>query len=546
MHHRAPNLNTKTLHRSSSVLALVAALALTSVIGVQYLDFAAANVREGINWSRLLTYAAYSTGVALLLALVLRLLLWKRPLWVILTALIPVAFCFFLYHEVNTLLGLKSLDEAVPKVVAADAILPADEVARLSRAIQTRLAGYAVVLTVVFLLALRVLNFSRAPFALLLVAFLMGAPSIWILANSTAASSHHRLLTDVLFGGRPPSSPNIYWLVADGYPSRNTLLRDFNFDNSAFESRLEALGFVVNRDTRANYPATIYSIAASMSSAYLLDEATPAEVVKDLASFREIVRGRNRTVSSLREAGYRYIHFSNGYDFLTQCGGFEDLCLQGTRSINELDVALLRRTPLLDVFMLLSLRDKGAVNSLAFGAFDEFAQMLNRVREIAPPYFVYAHVIAPHPPMRFDSACGKRLVTPDLKEWRPENRVPFVDQIKCVNRQLDSVVTAILKQDQNAIIIIQSDHGSAFRGQFLPGADTAWNSAQTAERFGVLNAMKVPSACTDSVRQVKSLINTFVVVLSCIHGASPRLLPDRYFITPYDNSVHFGKVIEVH
>mgnify|MGYP001173719887 CR=1 FL=1 len=538
-------MNATTAHRSSPLLALVAALALASVIGVQYLDFAAANAREGINWSRLLTYALYSIGVALLLSLALRVLLRRRPLWLVITALVPVAFAFFLYHEINTLLGLKSLDAAVTKVVAADAAMSAGEIAHLSRTILVRLAGWGSVLILVFLLGLRLLNANRAPFALLLIALLMGAPSAVTLAKSTAASGHHRPLTDVLFGGRSSSSPNIYWLVADGSPSHDTLLRDFQFENSAFESSLESLGFIVNRDTRANYPSTIYSVAASISSAYLLEETTPVEAVKDLASFREIVRGRNRTVASLREAGYRYIHFSNGYDFLTQCGGFEDICVQGTRSVNELDIALLGRTPLLDGFMLVSLRDKEALNSLAFGAFDEFAQALRRVRELAPPYFVYAHVIAPHPPMRFDPACGKRIVTPDLKEWKPENRAAFVDQIKCVNRQLEVVVSDILKQDRNAIIIIQSYHGSAFRGQFAPGADTDWDAAQTAERLGVLNAMKVPPACADSARQVKSLVNTFVVVLSCIHGTPPRLLPDRHFITPYDNSVHFGKVIEV-
>ncbi len=538
-------MNGKTLHGSPLGLALVAALTLAGVIGVQYLDFAAANVREGINWSRLLTYALYSIGAALLLSLVLRLLFRRKPLWLIITALVPVAFGFFLYHEINTLLGLKSLDAALTKVVAADAGMTADEIARLSRTILTRLAGWAAVLALVFVLALRILNSSRAPFALLLISLLMGVPPVWTLANSTAASGHHRALTDLLFGGRPPSSPNIYWLVADGYPSRDTLLRDFQFDNSAFEARLESLGFALNHDTRANYPATIYSVAATISGAYLLDETTPTEAVKDLASFREIIRGRNRTVASLREAGYRYIHFSSGYDFLTQCGGFEDLCLQGTRSVNELDIALLSRTPMLDAFMLMSLRDKAALNSLAFGAFDEFAQVLRRVREVAPPYFVYAHVIAPHPPLRLDAACAKRLVTPDLKEWKPENRAAFVDQIKCVNRQLDSVVSDILQQDGNAIVIIQSDHGSAFRGQFAPGADIDWDAAQTAERLGVLNAMKVPPPCEDSARQVKSLVNTFVVVLSCIYGTPPRLLSDRHFITPYDNSVHFGKVIEV-
>ena len=538
-------MTDKTPLAPSLAITVVAALALASVIGVQYLDFAAANVREGINWSRLLTYGVYSIGIALLLGLALRLFLWKRPLWLILTALVPVAFVFFLYHEINTLIGLRSLDAAITKVVAADAAISGDEVIRLSRTIVVRLASWAVFLTVILVLALRILRSRRAPIALLLIVLLMGAPSAWTVVNSTAASGHHLALTDVLFGNRPSTSPNIYWLVADGYPSHDTLLRDFQFDNSAFETRLESLGFVVNRNTRANYPATIYSVAASISGAYVLDETTPVEVVKDLASFREIVRGRNRIVATLREAGYRYVHFSNGYDFLTQCGGYEDLCLQGTRSINELDVALLGRTPLLDAFLLMSLRDKEALNSLAFGAFDEFAQVLRRVQEVAPPYFVYAHVIAPHPPMRFDPTCGKRLVTPDLKEWKPENRPAFVDQIKCVNRQLDSVTSAIVKQDSSAIVIIQSDHGSAFRGQFAPGADTAWDVEQTAERMGVLNAMKLPPACANSAAQVKSLVNTFIVVLSCIHGTPPRLLPDRQFITPYDNSVHFGKVIEV-
>jgi hypothetical protein len=147
--------------------------------------------------------------------------------------------------------------------------------------------------------------------------------------------------------------------------------------------------------------------------------------------------------------------------------------------------------------------------------------------------------------MRFDADCRIRSATPDLKEWKPENRVAFVDQLKCVNHQLASVTDEILLRDPTAIVVLQSDHGSAFRGQFVPGADTSWNGSQIAERLGVLNAMRVPEACRASVQEMRSLVNTYAVVLACIHASKPVLAPDRYFNTPYDNSPNFGKVFEL-
>ena len=61
-------------------------------------------------------------------------------------------------------------------------------------------------------------------------------------------------------------SPNIYWIVLDGYPRQDVLAEDFKFDNSGFIQSLRGLDFTVLGRSRANFPATINSISSTTSS----------------------------------------------------------------------------------------------------------------------------------------------------------------------------------------------------------------------------------------------------------------------------------------
>ena len=101
----------------------------------------------------------------------------------------------------------------------------------------------------------------------------------------------------------------------------------------------------------------------------------------------------------------------------------------------------------------------------------------------------------------------------------------------------------IVQSDAEALIILQSDHGTAFRGQFKK-APTEWSGADLHERFGVLNAMRLPKQCRAAEADDITLVDTFPLVFSCLTGSRfERHLP-RFFVTPYDDTADFGRAVE--
>ena len=102
----------------------------------------------------------------------------------------------------------------------------------------------------------------------------------------------------------------------------------------------------------------------------------------------------------------------------------------------------------------------------------------------------------------------------------------------------------IVRLDPGALIILQSDHGSAFRGQFKK-SPSDWSEADLHERFGALNAMRLPEPCRTLAAPDLTLVDTFPLVFACLTGGDfKRHSPPRFFVTPYDDSQDFGHLVE--
>jgi hypothetical protein len=82
------------------------------------------------------------------------------------------------------------------------------------------------------------------------------------------------------------------------------------------------------------------------------------------------------------------------------------------------------------------------------------------------------------------------------------------------------------------VIIVQSDHGSSLTFNWQTPSDE-WSSANFTERFGALNAIRLPEGCRDEPIDGQPLVNTFRIVLACLAGTEPDLLPTRVFYSGY-------------
>jgi hypothetical protein len=174
---------------------------------------------------------------------------------------------------------------------------------------------------------------------------------------------------------------------------------------------------------------------------------------------------------------------------------------------------------------------------------DELASKLNVIRAMPQPFVLYAHVLAPHPPIRFRSDCSFRAAEPNLRLWDAAARPAFVEQLRCVNTQALALLRSITDPDPGALIILQSDHGTAFRGQFAK-APTDWSDADLHERFGALNALRLPERCRAAAADDLTLVDTFPLVFSCLEGSEFKRHPPRFFVTPYDGATGPARTVE--
>jgi len=347
-------------------------------------------------------------------------------------------------------------------------------------------------------------------------------------------------------GQRPP---DVYFLIVDGYARQDTLQRVFETDNTPFLTFLEDHGFYVARDARSNYAQTSLSVSSTLNMDYvealvpnLTDNSTGRESLWKLIQHSEV----RRVLESL---GYVTVAFSTGLagteltdaDYYFTAGAVdEDLGLVGASPFESLMIQT----------SLLRLISDGVVALPRFLPDVRFPYQVhrNRIRNIfevlqnlpptEEPKFVFAHIIAPHPPFVF--AADGSPVTPntpftlrftfDASDPASEDYVKgYRDQVKFVNSQLEQVITAILEQSEvPPVIILEGDHG--------PDSNSG-RLSYIQERMANLNALHLPTGDAGLYPGITP-VNSFRVVFNEVFGADYPLLEDRVlysqYVRPYD------------
>ncbi|WP_454646511.1 sulfatase-like hydrolase/transferase [Bradyrhizobium liaoningense] len=511
-----------TVRRLSSVAGALAAAAILSTVSL--LDFYVRNAHHLDGPARVIRYAEKTLLIAGFGVALIKAFLWKLPLWRAMLAVGLGAFTFYSYDE------FKALQQVLD--------LPTAE----------WLPFYWVMLSLaVVLIALVTLRSPAVVSPILVLSLAFAALPLTRVVALIADGKVARTTSadQAPFAGRLRISPNIYWIVLDGYPREDVLSRSFGFDNGPFLDSLKSLGFTILERSLSNFPSTINSISSTLNMDYTV--RTDGDIVRafSMPDMYPIVKGNSRTVARLKAAGYNYVHFENGYDYLTKCAEEEKRCIQGRKGLDEQDVAILSNTPIVDLLgeFKASASEADVASPFEIGGVEDLTAKLVVIQEVPAPIFLYAHIIAPHPPIRFRADCSMRPAEPDLKTWSPSVKAAFVEQLRCVNAQAGALMRRIVHSDPRAIIILQSDHGSAFNGQFTKKV-TDWQDDDLRERFGVLNAIRLPASCNNSLAPDLTLVDTFPLVLACLTGEEFNRHTPKFFVTPYDNSPGFGQAIE--
>jgi hypothetical protein len=289
-------------------------------------------------------------------------------------------------------------------------------------------------------------------------------------------------------------TPDVYYIILDGYASRLTLEKYYHFNNSSFYNKLDVLGFRFCDSAYSNYYSTTKSLCATLNARYLTET-------------EDALRGlRNNLVFSIfKENNYKIYHLRSGFvvtNSFTRADSAIDI-----GGPNEFELSLLKHTAL-------RLDD-------AFGIFaiqrlqSQFKKMYSMADISAQPKFCFMHFVAPHPPFVFErdgKIRSKHFSDENL--WEPEAH--YLEQLSYLNTQITAFLEYLFIKNPNAVVLLQSDHGP-------------YGSAKTAEdlfesRAGILYAYKAPD--TVRIPNKTSSINSFPYVLNAMFGTSIPLLRD--------------------
>lgn len=342
----------------------------------------------------------------------------------------------------------------------------------------------------------------------------------------------------------PQAVPDIYYLILDGYAGEDVLAETFNYDNSEFYRQLEQRGFFVSRSSRSNYCRTLLSLASSLNLTYL--DSLAGWDASDRSPLLRMIWS-SRLARSLRLAGYKSVVFASPLPTTERAAA--EVYVAPRWSPGQLGNALLNITPIPGLLALAS----PALSSLQYDwhrrsllyTFDHLGDWARSDE----PVFVFAHILAPHPPFVFGA--DGRAVSADrmffyhdgddflrLGGTYEEYLLDYPSQLEYVNAlTLAAIDTILARSVRPPIIVLQADHGARIRPDSLD-----FNPAYHRRLFSILNALYVPDPCLRLLRDDLSPVNNFRVIFDRYFGTELPLLPDRCYYSSWEGLYDFVDV----
>jgi hypothetical protein len=383
-------------------------------------------------------------------------------------------------------------------------------------------------------------NLQKLTAALNAAAVILVAVPVTIAIYGIASEDHGGVESRINMG-MPQKSiecPDIYYIILDGY-ARADILKDlYHYDNGEFLNYLMQKGFYIADRSRANYGQTYLSLASSLNLVYLDDIAKRLGLKSSSDSRLIQMIKENEVVNFLKNSGYLIVAFSSGYsgtemrdaDFyykpsLWSLSEFQRVLVGGTL-VEVLPERILVRTS-----FSYTLHRKRILYVL---------DNLSNVTEMNRPVFVFAHILAPHPPFVFGEhgepvEPGRSFSLNDGSDFmkqgnKDEYIMNYKRQLTFINNRLKKTIDDILSRSpEPPIIIIQSDHG--------PGSMLDWEEPMNTdfdERMSILNAFYLPFDGHLELYEEITPVNSFRVILDYYFGTDLELLDDKsYFSSTY-------------
>jgi hypothetical protein len=384
----------------------------------------------------------------------------------------------------------------------------------------------ASIAVVAILWRLRNTSLPKNGMAVLTISLIVAPPAQFVasrLVSGETRTDAHLSAVQLDLGS---DSVDIWILILDGYPSQWALQEQFGVEGHRLEESLVPLGFDVNPDSVSPYSATVGTLASVLDGDYVVGSGTQLDH-SQLARVGTLVGGDASNMRKLAAAGYSITMIESGWH-LSSCGDGIDSCV-GSSWYDETTSALWGRSalPWLTGLDLGSPFTRGTLHT--FGQLADLVEILphNGRRDL-----IFAHALAPHPPMYLDATCGRKpsvvelggqvFASPSFDAELLELRTTaFLDQLACVDRATGDLVSAIPPGDA---VMVLGDHGTDSLGQSTLAVDS-WTTPMMRERLLTFAAIRVPG-CDFSPVQTIDLIT---LTIACLSGSELETLPPKAF-----------------
>jgi hypothetical protein len=395
------------------------------------------------------------------------------------------------------------------------------EIGDLSRQLLVLLVA-ALLLTVLSIVSVRLLSLILVVFFLLQIASSAPAVVDKLLGNGGAAPFAESHLEEEFQRSSLEAPPDIYFLVYDGYPNRETL-RAYGIDSADQTGLLKRKGFEIYDGTYSLGPLSLPSMGKVLAATHLCGDNIECVQSRDeigskrrLGTFwRKLTSGDSPTVRALSSAGYETAGiFSSSYYFLDGTKSSYDYSFPSGLGAGNLMQPMMHgefvAEPLTGVTAGSYLGEKRKYLSAAADA----------------PRFLYSH--DPHP--GHSSQAG---ACPEGNDER------FQANLVKANATMEADLDSLGDKLAESIVIIAGDHGPYLtKNCFALSGDEA-DRLDIQDRYGTFLAIHWPEGMSkEKVRDITVLQDLFPAVLSLVAGNEkiwrerqiPREIPQGSYI----------------
>lgn len=300
--------------------------------------------------------------------------------------------------------------------------------------------------------------------------------------------------------------PNVYYIILDEYGAFDVMKEYYQYDNSDFKDFLVDKGFTVSKLSSNNVPNTVV-------------------VIPNLLNYNYVVQSNNMDNYKYKENSALFNLFkNNGYNTyaidtlcalsptLPRLNADIHIKLSNTESSsNEFAKMVLSGTILKIADVFLS-PDKGYFSYVRDIMNNSFSNIEKLSKENNNGRFIFAHIMSPHEPFVFDKNGNYIDDNKNIRNW--EEKKYYLEQYIYITNRVKEVISNIIKNDSDSIIIIQSDHSMR-----------TVKGIKEGDKVKILNSVYYRGEKFDSIDNISGL-NTLRMILSRIFVLNLPLLED--------------------